>query len=637
MPAHRHVDPNPPALTEAECDALRWEDDGGPVAEPGPDAERLDAEWLRISAELTGRFPTIGDRDDCIVTCEDPTRSGAPAAFYPTLAKVEVDKQVFAGRAPATIRPARFGDEDRYPAAWGAFCHEGAHAAYTRWTVNAAPAQRMTAAYAAADMLEESRAESRHLTRRPGDLKYLRSCATDLVLEGMGKEIPDNAWSAAFAAGLILARRDAGILEPGEVAELEDEVVKILGTGTLEALAEIWSAVHATADDDAEAMLEHGRAWCEAVGHDPKQPEPRESDDAQHLPGIPGGIPSAGTPTQGAPANGAGGAIAAAIGKTAANVNATEAAREVAEKAAQIAVARAADAKIRAKKAKASRARRAEDTAKAVFAPDAGTFTPGGKSGGVAPTPVIGTRMPTGREKAAAGKLARALRAAAYRERVETTTFSAAPPGRLNMRAAMARDAQRAAGATPTALPWTHTSRRATPAPPLRVGIAVDVSGSMGALAGPIASAAWILTKATSATDPDSRTATVAYDESLTAITRPGRAPERATEFVAQGGGHALGDAIDALDAALGLTSPGAGRLLIIASDGHYQPQETAAAAWRIKALTDSGCAVVQIAFKGGWYGAAEIPGATFLELEDPATAPDQIGKAATAAIAATR
>jgi hypothetical protein len=636
MPAHRHVDPNPPAVTETELEAARWEDDGGPVAAPDPTAEQVEAEWLRISAELTARFPTIGDRDDCIVTCEDPTRSGAPAAFYPTLAKVEVGKQVFNGHAPAKIRPARYGDEDRYPAAWGAFCHEGAHAAYTRWTVATAPEQRGTAAYTAAEMLEESRAEHRHLSRRPGDLKYLRACATDLVLEGMGSEIPDNPWSAACAAGLILSRRDAGILEHDEVTELEDEVTKILGEDTLSELAKIWTAAHDTADDDAEAMLEHGRAWCQAVGHDPDQPEPRGSDEDGQQPAIPAG--SAPGTASGAPSGApTAGAIAAAIGKTAANVSATEAARERAEQAAQAAADRAAADKVRAKKAKASRARRAEDTAKAVFAPNAGTFTPGGASGGVAPTPVIGTRMPTSAEKAAAGRLARGLRAAAYRERVETVTASAAPPGRLNMRAAMARDAQRAAGATPTALPWTSTQRRATPTPPLRVGIAVDVSGSMGPLAEPIGSAAWILTKATAATDPDSLTATVAYDESLTAITRPGRAPQQATVFEATGGGHALGDAIDALDAALGLSRPGAGRLLVIASDGMYRPWETGAAAWRIKALTESGCAVLQIAFEGTWYGTSPIPGATYVELANPATAPDTIAKAATEAIAATR
>jgi hypothetical protein len=615
MPAHRHVHPAPPALTEAELEAARWADDGGALAESSPSAEQVEAEWLRISAELTGRFPALGEREDCVVTCQTPTRSGAPAAFYPTLAQVEVDQQVFAPHEPATIRPARFGDEERYPAAWGAFCHEAAHAAHTTWSVGTTPEQRAGAAYAAAELLEESRAEHRHLSRRPSDLRYLRACATDLVMDGMGENPPDSAWSAAHAAALVLARRDAGILEPVEVTDLEHEATKILGPDTLAALAEIWAAAHHTADDDGETMLEHGRAWCALLGADPEAPEPREPEES----GISGG-----------------GAIAGAIGRTFARIAATEAARQAVEQAAQAAVERAAAEKIKAKKAKASRARRAEDTARAVFAPNAETFRPGGANGTVAPTPVIGTRAPTQAERSAAGRLARALRQAAYRERVETVTASAAPPGRLNMRGALARDAQRAAGATPSALPWVATSRRATPSPPLRVGIAVDVSGSMSEAAEPIASGAWILAKAAAMTDPDSRTATLAYDECLTAITRPGRAPQQVTRFQADGGGHALGDAIDALDAALQLSRPGAGRLLVIASDGFYSPHETAAAAERISALNQAGCAVLHLHFDG-CCDPMPIPGATLLALTDPATASDEIAKAATAAIAATR
>ena len=245
---------------------------------------------------------------------------------------------------------------------------------------------------------------------------------------------------------------------------------------------------------------------------------------------------------------------------------------------------------------------------------------------------MTGTRAPTPAEKTAAGQLARALRAAAYRERTVTVTASAAPPGRLNMRGALARDAQKAAGATPTAQPWIRTQRRQSPTPPLRVGIAVDVSGSMRAAAAPIASAAWIVAKAAALTDPDSRSATIAYRRALTAITAPGSVPAQVTEFDADGGGHSLADAIDALDAGLGLTTPGAGRLLVIASDGYYRPRSPPAAE-RIAALRAAGCAVLWLAFAPD---PRPLPGATLLELTDPAQAAAAIGKAATAALATT-
>ncbi|MFF3517367.1 hypothetical protein ACFYX0_38565, partial [Streptomyces sp. NPDC002573] len=179
---------------------------------------------------------------------------------------------------------------------------------------------------------------------------------------------------------------------------------------------------------------------------------------------------------------------------------------EATQRAAQARIAAARTARAKAKAAQAAHARQAAQIAEKVFAPGARPFTPDSQRertlGHRAPSPVTGTRPPTPSEKAAAGHLARALRAAAYRERTVTVTASAVPPGRLNMRGALARDAQKAAGALPTAQPWIRTQRRQGPTPPLRVGIAVDVSGSMRAAAHPIASAAWILAKAAALTGP---------------------------------------------------------------------------------------------------------------------------------------
>ena len=73
-------------------------------------------------------------------------------------------------------------------------------------------------------------------------------------------------------------------------------------------------------------------------------------------------------------------------------------------------------------------------------------------------------------EQAAARRLARALREASAGGRAETVIASAAPPGRLRMRHAVTTDAQRAAGAVPTAKPFTRVERRRVPAPPLAVG-----------------------------------------------------------------------------------------------------------------------------------------------------------------------
>ncbi|RVU28985.1 VWA domain-containing protein [Streptomyces antnestii] len=603
VPAHVHH--HPPAVTETEEALARWEDDGGPLYDPVPRPDA--AEWLRISAELTERLPELAGREDILVTCAPGTLSGAPAAYFPATANLEIDEALFTPHRPRTLHPQRAGDEDRYPVAWGAMIHEAAHAAHSRWLTPTVP--RGTAQRAAAEMLEESRAEAAHLARRPDDRRFLRATVHTVLMADMMANAPADRWQAAFAAGLLLARRDAGILDPDESEPVETAVTAILGPDLLAQLAAIWKAAHATADDDTEAMLAHGQAWCQALGQQPQAPEP---------PLIPGGSGP----------DGGDGALTEAVGQTVRAVRRNEQAQAAARQHADA----ARHNRARTKAEHAEQQRQATQIAGQVFAPGARPVLPGRRPDKRRKlrTPVTGTRTPTGAERAAAGRLARALRTAAYRERTAIITASAAPPGRLNMRQALARDAQQAAGAVPSATPWIHTQRKHTPTPPLRVAIAVDVSGSMGAAAGPIASAAWILARATALTDPDSRSATVAYDRALTAITAPGRTPARVTEFEATGGAHRLAEAIDALTAGLGLDHPGAGRLLVIASDGHYNPDEAASAAARITALRTARCAVLWLAFAPG---ARPLEGATFLELTDPAQAAAAISTAASTAL----
>jgi uncharacterized protein with von Willebrand factor type A (vWA) domain len=244
---------------------------------------------------------------------------------------------------------------------------------------------------------------------------------------------------------------------------------------------------------------------------------------------------------------------------------------------------------------------------------------------------ISGTRPPAEAEQAAARRLARTLRAAAVPGRTPVVITSPAPPGRLAMRQALARDAQRAAGATPTAEPFTRTIRRRQPAPPLRVGIACDVSGSMASFAGPVASAAWILARAAAAIT-GTKTATVIYGETVRPITRPGRAPAQVTEFAAVDGTEKFCKAVDALDAALDLARPGTARLLVIVSDGRYTVAERAAGQQRLTRLARSGCGILWLAPDSR--SADPMPGAQVAILIDPAATAEAIARAAARALA---
>ncbi|MFB6525361.1 hypothetical protein [Streptomyces sp. NPDC056399] len=598
MSAHHHVE-SPATTPDDDADLARWDDDGAPPAQP----RSSPAAWLRVGAELGDRLVALSGRQDLLVTCRPGTRSGAPAAFYPTLGEVEVDARLFAPLQPHEIHPRIVGDEERYPAAWGVFVHEAAHAAHTVWTQPAGANPRVVEA---ALLLEESRAEGAHLTRRPTDRTYLRTSARTLVMPDIARPTLQGIEHAASVAALILGRRDVGILDAGETKAVADLCEKVLGADLLATLTRIWTAAHQCADHDATAMLAHAQEWCDAL------------DAAAPALPVPAGLADL---------------LSGAVGVVMDSMAATDAADLAEQAAANHAMAAQSKAQARDRAQRAGQRRQAAATAKSVFNAR-GTVSPDGTP---APrsNPVTGTRRPTAAEQSAASRLSRALRAAAYRERTEERTTSPTPPGRLNMRAALARDAQRAAGSVPTAEPFTHTRRRNSPTPPLRVGIAVDVSGSMRAACAPVASAAWIVARAAALTDPESLTATIAYDRHLTALTRPThRAPERVTTFEANGGAHNLGDAIDALDHGLALSLPGAGRLLVIVTDAQYRSDETAAAVTRVKQLTTAGCAVLQLTLTARSH---HLPGTTLLHLPKPSSAPAAIATAATDAIRRTR
>jgi uncharacterized protein with von Willebrand factor type A (vWA) domain len=244
---------------------------------------------------------------------------------------------------------------------------------------------------------------------------------------------------------------------------------------------------------------------------------------------------------------------------------------------------------------------------------------------------VSGTRPPLPAEKIAARRIGHALTTAGIRDRVADRRPSVLPPGRLRMRGALVADAQRAAGTLPTAAPFVHTTRTVVAEPPLRLGVACDVSGSMTAYVGPVASAAWILAHATAHTRIPATTATVTFGAHVHAITHPGRLPNLVSEFNALDDDERVDTAIDALDGALGLARPGAARLLVIVSDGHFRPDRRSRGQARTDRLRAAGCGVLWLAP----HHSAPFDRVQVLELADPAAAAQAIARAATAALRA--
>ncbi|MEV5704818.1 VWA domain-containing protein [Actinoallomurus sp. NPDC052274] len=607
-----------------------------------PEPTTASGAWLKLSAAFTDQITHLTGREDLTVTCAPGAGLGSPGCFIPALATIELDG-THLGHNPATCNPRRPSDRERYPALWGVFVHEAAHARHSTWTTTLSEAP--TAHAEAAKILEESRIEAAQVRRRPADRRWLRASTRQLILadfttppaappstsgaattpagahaitratpaadtSGTAARSAETAgvpqvamtpWQAGRAAALLLARADADVLDADEVTALRATITEVIGASRLGALAALWHIAHSTADDDATTMLELGRRWCTILGTDPDAPPPSPDDER----GKEDGESSRPSP------------LAAAITAALVAIAAADAPPALPS----------GPAKAKERREENDARQRAERAARAVFGEPGGD---GLGSGGR--TQITGTRPPTTAEQGAARQLARHLKTAAHRERVTITTTSATPPGRLRMRGALAADAQRAAGATPTAEPFTRTTRRHVPTPPLRVAIACDVSGSMRKFAAPVASAAWILARAT-AHIPDARSATVIFGNHVRPLTHPGRTPRQVSEFSASDRTERFCHAIDALDAALDLTRPGAARLLVIVSDGLFKGDELPDGQQRITRLTRAGCAVLWLTPDKTSH---PMDGAHVVTLTDPAETAATIGRAAARALAAT-
>ncbi|TLG01786.1 VWA domain-containing protein [Nocardia cyriacigeorgica] len=581
MTAHVTADPaTAPAAPPATTSHVIADPAATPATPPATTA------WETLSAALTEEAPPIADRDDLVVTIAPGAAHGHPAVFMPHSAAIEIDGTRL-GIDPATARPDRNSDRARYAAVWGAFTHECAHAQHSRWEP---PALAHPGVVEAAMLLEESRIEAAHVRRRPDDRHWLRASATEIVIGDNGgadamAALPATDYAAAQSAALILGRVDGGILEPAECAPAAAAIESILGTTKLAELRAIWQHAHTVADDDGAAMLELGQRWLDIVGPDPHaDPDPASP-------------------------------LSAAIGKTIGNVTKAVAAAPVPVDPAEAAAAAAATER--------RRAAIAERTARKVFGDPTGTPT--------ATATTRRARAPYDGERAAARVLARALSAASQRERAVIKTGSVLPPGRVRMRGALTRQAQRAAGAIPTAEMFTRTERKTIPTPPLRVGIACDISGSMTDYAEPVASAAWIIAQAAALATMPADTATVTFGHKVAPVTYPGTAPTQVTEFTSNDMWEAIDQAIDALDGALGLARPENTRLLVIISDGQFRTDPRRIAQKRLDRLRASGCAVLWLAPNTRY--AEPLTGATVQEIADPAATVRAIARAATTAV----
>ncbi|MCP2323629.1 hypothetical protein HDA40_002136 [Hamadaea flava] len=532
------------------------------------------ADWKPWSDTWTQLVQRLSPRRDLTVIVTPGAGQGSPACMTVPDATIEVNAD-HVTVDPTVADPTDLTMRPLYATGWGLLVHEAAHADHTRWpeAVDDTCDRRVLDA---AMLLEEARSEHRHLARRPRDRQWLTAATTELLLD-----IPPlfSRADAATAAALLLARVDAGILTVDVAADARQAIRAILGGKLLTKLEKIWRRALRTRDDDHSAMIEWADQWVRALGHVAHQLAPEAAGRLRQ-------------------------AIEAVVAVIAAQVHsdAIDALNELARR--QRAAQNATEQAIRAA---------AKRAAEQLFRRPA----------------TVATRPPADAERAACGKLTRALRDAALREPTVTIGAAPVPPGRLRVRAAMSNQIQTRMGQTPTSEPWRRKTRQPNPRPPLRAGIAVDVSGSMAGFLDPAAVTTWLLANATSRL-PGSATATVIFGDQTRAITRPGQPLAGVPILPQDGATEGLLTAIDALDDQLGLSAAGhSARLLVIVSDGWLDSQELALCQGRLDRLARAGCGLLWI----GPENSLPLRGGRIVLADDTATIADLITSAAVDAL----
>lgn len=534
-------------------------------------AELTPAAWLAVGAQLGALVNDWARRSDLVAYVGPGAGGPAPAAYNPALSEIEVNTDVAFGKG---VEPELIGDlreratQYEWPRASGAIFHEACHARYSRWSMEAAHASLSSSEFEALQLLEEGRIEGHGAKETPSNREFLRACALEIVIGDLdedGLKSVSTVEAAARLAGLTLARVDAGILEKSDLGAVPEMLEALLGESLLIKLRGLWNEMQMHDDHyDITPMYDVARRWIEAIrdekaerGEEPETEQSVEEKMQEILDAL---------------------GEAAAIAMIAASDELAE--QETAEQWAAIAKGKGAD------KAEELSHKAAAEKIFVEVGPQPGGRTRSG---------LVERRQPTASERAAAVKLGQLFDKAKYRERSQTEIKSATPPGRLRTNALVQGAAMKSKGIMTQTEPWRRTQRKHTDNPQLKVGVMVDISGSMGAAMEPMAVTAWVLSEATKRVQ--GRAAMIYYGADVFPTLKPGQHLPEVQVYTAPDHTEKFDKAFQALDGSMNLLHGDGARLLVIVSDGHYSRPETDAAVKWIERCHRAGVGVLWLTF----------------------------------------
>ncbi|MFE3631550.1 vWA domain-containing protein [Streptomyces goshikiensis] len=605
--------------------------------------------WAQLSSLTGQRLAEVSGRRDLIAVVHPGAPESAYAEFEPAKAEARFapENLLVDEPDPARIDPRDYTDRCLHPAFAGAICHEAAHAAYTRLEFSNGDDP---AAVHWAIQLEEPRIEHRLIENRPGDRPWLRSSMKHVLGPALvSRDEEETPKGAVSSAVLVLGRAAGGVISEREAALLAAHVEKVIGVQAYEELREVFTELFLLADDDTAGMLALGARVAKIAQDDGSDYQSVKDalragaggSASAEAPGqggqngqgsvavavvMPCGARSVGDPPadgSNAPGDGESGGAQAQPG-TDAQDGGSDDADGAADGLAALIIASVTETAVNAaqRRVKVLVVKERDNSDQQQAKKAAATVFPSG--GGTAARHVrVADKKPTEEQTRQARTLLRALAAAQYRDEDRTTLRVTAPPGRPVMRELVRRASQIHAGTDITAKPWTRTSRRQVQNPPLRVGISLDVSGSMDPWMNAVASTGWALAHAVASPRLAGTVAATVWNGAAAPLIAPGKRPEKVPTPVAGGGSSGCPQSLYALDGALDLTASEGARVVVVVTDGDLPNRDEIQKA--TTHLTRAGVKVLWLKVRENGWGPK---GAHVEYLADPANFGPLVGRA---------
>ena len=591
-------------------------------------------EWLRVCSQIGRLVNDLSWRSDLVVYGgEDSAEGRAVAAFYSQIAEIEVNLP----KAFGEFTPAEFvgnitdkATQYEFPMATGILYHEALHARHTNWNIEVISEALENIEGQAFMLLEESRIEAKGIKERPEFRNFLRTSALEMALEGVNENslgnLAGDIWNTAQLAGLAISRVDSGVLEVADVSDIYREVVSILGQDLFDDLRKVWVEFQSLGVPQFERAIQLAKKWVELLRQADPEGEPTPSSVGDPFAEESEGESGEG---EGSESKEMSDTMKKMIAKLSQSATETEMNASDSLEQEQLHNKFAEESKARQSDAKKNNERKQK--AKEIFEKQHNA-----ESGSGSYSKVSTRRQPTGAERASAVQIAKSLEKAKYRERSVHVRKTQVPQGKFIARNAIQNKAVESMGRHGELPTWKSKTRKHTDDPTLRLGVMVDISGSMGSAMESMGQTAWIMSEAGRRIQAE--TAMIYYGSGIFPTLKRGQRLNEVSIYTAPDNTEKFGEAFEALDGELGLTFGDGVRMLVVVSDGNYTPAQTDKAKTILRECKQNGVAVLWITPKdcvsyGAKYILAESAWGVHLDNLDTAQIATLVGKSASEAL----